>query len=79
MNVVTITGKEIVSFSLPAVVCACNEHSYACTAAWRFAIHTGMNVCKHTAQVYLQEQPVIMTDLWKEDEAAVIVLSRSMG
>ena len=31
------------------------------------------------AQVFLQEQPVAVTDLWTETDAAVIVLSRSMG
>jgi len=31
------------------------------------------------AQVYLEEKPVAVTDLWSEDEAAVVVLSRSMG
>ena len=31
------------------------------------------------AQVFLQEQPVAVTDLWTEKDATVIVLSRSMG
>jgi len=31
------------------------------------------------AQVYLEEKPVAVTDLWNQDEAAVVVLSRSMG
>lgn len=31
------------------------------------------------AQVFLQGQPVAVTDLWTEKDAAVIVLSRSMG
>jgi hypothetical protein len=67
---------------------ACRGQAYMCALIWMYGIQSLLLfMCRAyscisalpPAQVYLEEKPVAVTDLWNQDEAAVVVLSRSMG